>query len=73
MNILEQSGEIERDVPENNLAPSKPEEPVASIAELLKPKEIKAILDEYVIGQDTAKITLSVAVYNNYKRAFSND
>ncbi|MDY6325709.1 MAG: ATP-dependent Clp protease ATP-binding subunit ClpX [Bacteroidales bacterium] len=35
---------------------------------LLKPKEIKAHLDEYVIGQDTAKKVLSVAVYNHYKR-----
>ena len=33
-----------------------------------KPKEIKAILDDYVIGQDTAKKILSVAVYNHYKR-----
>lgn len=32
------------------------------------PKEIKEILDEYVIGQEEAKITLSVAVYNHYKR-----
>ncbi len=32
------------------------------------PKEIKATLDEYVIGQDKAKIVLSVAVYNHYKR-----
>ena len=39
----------------------------------MKPKEIKAILDEYVIGQDDAKITLSVAVYNHYKRAFAGD
>lgn len=37
-------------------------------AELPKPKEIKAILDEYVIGQDEAKKTLAVAVYNHYKR-----
>lgn len=35
---------------------------------LPKPKEIKAILDEYVIGQEEAKKTLSVAVYNHYKR-----
>ena len=35
---------------------------------LLKPKEIKSLLDEYVIGQDRAKIALSVAVYNHYKR-----
>lgn len=33
-----------------------------------KPKEIKAYLDQYVIGQDEAKKTLSVAVYNHYKR-----
>lgn len=35
---------------------------------LLKPKEIKEFLDEYVIGQDEAKKVLSVAVYNHYKR-----
>ena len=38
------------------------------MAELPKPAEIKAQLDEYVIGQDAAKIALSVAVYNHYKR-----
>lgn len=38
---------------------------------LLKPTEIKAFLDEYVIGQDEAKKTLSVAVYNHYKRITS--
>ena len=35
---------------------------------LLKPEEIHAILDDYVIGQDEAKKALSVAVYNHYKR-----
>lgn len=35
---------------------------------LLKPEEIKAVLDDYVIGQDEAKVALSVAVYNHYKR-----
>ena len=35
---------------------------------LMKPKEIKAFLDEYVIGQDESKKVLSVAVYNHYKR-----
>ena len=37
---------------------------------LLKPDEIKAKLDEYVIGQEKAKIALSVAVYNHYKRIY---
>jgi ATP-dependent Clp protease ATP-binding subunit ClpX len=39
---------------------------------LLAPKEIKEMLDEYVIGQERAKKTLSVAVYNHYKRIFKN-
>lgn len=39
-----------------------------SFATLPKPMQIKASLDEYVIGQDEAKIALSVAVYNHYKR-----
>ena len=41
------------------------------VASLPKPHEIKAKLDEYVIGQDEAKKTLSVAVYNHYKRIFT--
>ena len=40
-------------------------------AAILKPAELKAVLDEYVIGQEAAKITLSVAVYNHYKRILS--
>ena len=39
-----------------------------SLDSLPKPMEIKSMLDEYVIGQDEAKIALSVAVYNHYKR-----
>ncbi len=70
MSILEQSGEIRRD---SLSGPAAPELPEQDFSELLKPKEIKAILDEYVIGQDEAKVTLSVAVYNHYKRVFSGD
>lgn len=44
----------------------------AQPAVLPKPQEIKAKLDEYVIGQDDAKKTLSVAVYNHYKRIYKN-
>lgn len=73
MNILRESGELEREN-ENKLSKSgEPQTPELSVDELLKPKEIKTILDEYVIGQDHAKVTLSVAVYNHYKRVFSND
>ena len=43
------------------------------ITGLPKPQEIKKYLDEYVIGQDEAKKTLAVAVYNHYKRIFSTD
>jgi ATP-dependent Clp protease ATP-binding subunit ClpX len=45
--------------------------PVHHELKLLKPKEIRQRLDEYVIGQERAKITISVAVYNHYKRVRS--
>lgn len=38
-----------------------------------QPREIKSILDQYVVGQDKAKKSLSIAVYNHYKRIFSAD
>ncbi len=50
-----------------------PKETAVSKDKLLKPAEIKKILDEYVIGQEVAKKTLSVAVYNHYKRVFNHD
>ena len=64
MSILEDGG------PE---PPDMREEITPSTDKLLKPAEIKKILDEYVIGQDFAKKTLSVAVYNHYKRVFHHD
>lgn len=51
--------ELQEDVPVGN-------------AELPKPKEIKSVLDEYVIGQESAKKILAVAVYNHYKRLRSH-
>ena len=42
-----------------------------SLEQLMKPQQIKAVLDEYVIGQDDAKRYMSVAVYNHYKRILS--
>lgn len=50
-----------------NVTPSK------VIKRLLKPVEIKKILDQYVIGQEQAKKILSVAVYNHYKRLISEE
>lgn len=47
------------------------QEPDFNGINLLKPKEIKAFLDDYVIGQEEAKKVLSVAVYNHYKRITS--
>ena len=44
------------------------EETGFELGDIPKPKEIKAILDQYVIGQEDAKKSLSVAVYNHYKR-----
>jgi ATP-dependent Clp protease ATP-binding subunit ClpX len=44
-----------------------------SFSTLPKPREIKSALDEHVIGQDEAKIALSVAVYNHYKRILAKD
>ena len=56
---------------EEAMAPEK--EDVLSFETLPKPAEIKATLDEHVIGQDAAKRVLSVAVYNHYKRILSKE
>ncbi|MCI8650302.1 MAG: ATP-dependent Clp protease ATP-binding subunit ClpX [Anaerotruncus sp.] len=50
--------------------PNRPEQQQITV---LKPREIKEKLDEYVIGQDRAKIALAVAVYNHYKRIYFGD
>ncbi len=52
----------------NGKKAGKGEKGELSLETLPKPSELKAVLDEYVIGQDDAKKTLSVAVYNHYKR-----
>ncbi|MFW6083959.1 MAG: ATP-dependent Clp protease ATP-binding subunit ClpX [Gemmatimonadota bacterium] len=50
------------------LAEEEDRESASRISDVLSPAEIKEVLDEYVIGQEAAKRTLSVAVYNHYKR-----
>ena len=50
----------------------KPDEPLIDIKKVPAPHKIKAMLDEYVIGQEKAKKIISVAVYNHYKRVATN-
>ena len=50
----------------------KKEEPELTLSTIPAPHEMKAKLDEYVIGQDYAKKVISVAVYNHYKRVLTN-
>ncbi len=56
-------------IEETTMSSSSSEE--LTFEELPRPTEIKNTLDQYVIGQDTAKVALSVAVYNHYKRILS--
>ena len=44
--------------------------PVETVDQLPTPRQIKEVLDQYVIGQEEAKIALSVSVYNHYKRVY---
>ena len=55
------------------ITPEDNEDSGLSIETLPRPMEIKAMLDEHVIGQDNAKLALSVAVYNHYKRILTVD
>ena len=59
-NILETAGAVDD--------PKKGKGGARKLAEVPKPMDIKAYLDEYIIGQDEAKQSLAVAVYNHYKR-----
>ena len=59
--------------PQSRAKSGKKSNSSAKQIQLKKPADMKKILDEYVIGQDAAKISLSVAVYNHYKRILSQD
>ncbi|WP_418752780.1 ATP-dependent Clp protease ATP-binding subunit ClpX [Frisingicoccus sp.] len=52
--------------------PKEKSEPAIDLKQILPPHQIKARLDDYVIGQDYAKKVMSVAVYNHYKRVATN-
>ena len=60
---------VDEDLPQRT-DPGKSAPSTPSVDDLPKPAEIKKYLDEYIVGQETAKIALSVAVYNHYKRIF---
>lgn len=67
-NCVEQLGDILKDYMATDSKKSKDNSKKSSKLTIPKPAEIKKFLDDYVIGQDSAKRFLSVAVYNHYKR-----
>lgn len=66
--ICDECVDICADILEEELEDEELEEVQRAEINVLKPREIKGFLDEYVIGQEAAKKALSVAVYNHYKR-----
>ena len=66
--ICDECVDICADILEEELEDEELEEAERAEINVLKPREIKGFLDEYVIGQEAAKRALSVAVYNHYKR-----
>ncbi len=66
--ICDECVDICADILEEELEDEEVEEAQRTEINVLKPREIKSFLDEYVIGQEAAKKALSVAVYNHYKR-----
>ena len=69
--ICDECIDICAEIIEEELTDIEEAEEQPRITNLVKPKEIKQFLDEYVIGQEKAKKALSVAVYNHYKRVSS--
>lgn len=65
--ILDKKPKNQSDISEHIIENDETPKPKKEIT-VLKPKEIKAKLDEYIIGQEAAKRVISVAVYNHYKR-----
>ena len=69
--ICDECIELCSEILEEELGPEGEEAPDFAGINLLKPKEIKEFLDQYVVGQEAAKKVLSVSVYNHYKRITS--
>lgn len=70
--ICDECVDICEDILDEELGDEKSGRRVNGDINLLKPKQIKEFLDDYVIGQDEAKKVLSVAVYNHYKRVMAD-
>ena len=73
INICQSILDEEFGLADDEFAPAAAEENAPSLEKLPTPRQLKETLDQYVIGQDRAKIALSVAVYNHYKRIFNKD
>lgn len=71
--ICSDCAERAKEIVDNSMRTAQAESVEADFGELPKPKEIKAYLDQYIIGQDDAKKYLAVAVYNHYKRLLSHN
>ncbi len=71
--MLLDEGDVEVLQPPRKRPAKQQEEGPTAPAGVVKPADIKAVLDQYIIGQEEAKKTLCVSVYNHYKRTLAND
>ena len=71
--ICSDCAERANEIVDTNIRTAQAERLEEDFGELPKPKDIKAYLDQYIIGQDDAKKYLAVAVYNHYKRLLSHN
>ena len=66
--ICDECVDLCNEIIDEELVTTTSREPGIDLDRLPKPQEINSVLDEYVVGQESAKRSLSVAVYNHYKR-----
>ena len=74
--MLLEEGDVDIPKPSKKKQPkleAEPKEDIDVKNAVVKPADIKAVLDQYIIGQEDAKKTLCVSVYNHYKRTLAND
>lgn len=71
--LLEEGDIAELNVPKKRTSQPRRQPSYGEPNSVVKPADIKAVLDQYIIGQEEAKKTLCVSVYNHYKRTLAND